>query len=396
MSKKTQRVQERLALAAQAAAAGNHQAAANYAQAAANIQGSGQAKVQQVANQYATIAAASTPASPAPDYSVAPPAWVPISAPEPARVPSAAEIAAEMARLQEEARVNQALKTAKEFFTTYGLDKLWAGVEKYIRNGYSDMGAIAGALSRDPEYQNSYFERFPAVQQIRELNKQRIKDGMPIMAEPSPATYVELERSYRQAVTGLPPGLFGKVNDITSWIVKDVSPTEVKSRADVARNYINYSANENIKGELRRLYAMTDSEMAAYVLDPERTLGYVENMYQRRLATATVGGAAKAAGMVLKDAVLDQIGQNSTYGASYGNSLAQFNAIDEIDEAYQKLSNISNVDSSVDELVTAQFGLTGAAEAKTKKARLASQERARFSGRSGVAAGSLSAGRKAQ
>lgn len=53
MGKKSRMVAERLRLAAEAAAAGNHAAAANYAQAAANIKGSGQAKVQAVANQYA-------------------------------------------------------------------------------------------------------------------------------------------------------------------------------------------------------------------------------------------------------------------------------------------------------------------------------------------------------
>ena len=51
-----QLVRERLALAEQEAARGNAQAAANYAAAAANIKGSGQAKVQAVAQQYAAAA----------------------------------------------------------------------------------------------------------------------------------------------------------------------------------------------------------------------------------------------------------------------------------------------------------------------------------------------------
>ena len=60
MSKKSKKVAEHLRRAAAYAADGNHAAAANYAQAAANIQGSGQAKVQQVAQQYAEKAITAT------------------------------------------------------------------------------------------------------------------------------------------------------------------------------------------------------------------------------------------------------------------------------------------------------------------------------------------------
>lgn len=55
-------VEYRLQKAAEHAARGEHVAAANYAQAAANIQGSGQAKVQQVAQQYQQIAQQAAPA----------------------------------------------------------------------------------------------------------------------------------------------------------------------------------------------------------------------------------------------------------------------------------------------------------------------------------------------
>jgi len=310
--------------------------------------------------------------------------------------PTAAEIAAERARLEEQARVNQRLKEAKVFFTTYGLDKLWSGVEKYIRQGYNDMATVAGALSRDKAYQEAYFERFPAVQQIRELNKQRQKDGMPIMAEPSPSTYVELEKGYRRAVRGLPPGLFDTVDSITEYIVNDVAPTEVQERALIAKNYINYDANDSIKTELRRLYGMTNEEMAAYVLDPDRTLGYVESLYEKRMATATVAGAANTAGISVSDAMAAQVGGNDVYGRSYGNSLAQFNAVADVEDAYDKLGQLSGVNTTTDELVSEQFGLEGAADVKKKKKKLASAERARFGGKSGVGRNSLSSGRKAQ
>lgn len=56
MATAAEKVAERLRRAAEAAASGKAAEAAAYAQAAANIKGSGQAKVQDVANQYAAIA----------------------------------------------------------------------------------------------------------------------------------------------------------------------------------------------------------------------------------------------------------------------------------------------------------------------------------------------------
>lgn len=320
-----------------------------------------------------------TPA-PAPTYT--PPAY---------RGPTAAEIAAEQARLAEEARVNQALKQAKVFFETYGLSTLWNGVEKYIRSGYNDMGTIAGALSRDPEYQSAYFNRFPAVQQIREINKQRQAQGQPIMAEPSPATYVALEEGYRMALVGLPTGLWGTTQDVTEWIVKDVSPQEVASRVTVAKNYINYSANQSVKTELRSIYGMTDADMASYVLDSERTLGYVESEYQTRLRQANVGAAAGDAGLSISTDMRDSLAGNDTYGASYGNSLSGFQSVAQIADTYNALGRMSGIRTTTDELVTDQFGLQGAADISTKKRKLSSQERARFSGTSAITTTSLNA-----
>jgi hypothetical protein len=56
---------------------------------------------------------------------------------------------------------------------------------------------------------------------------------------------------------------------------------------------------------------------------------------------------------------------------------------------YDRLALLSNEEAGSDDLVKGQFNLAGAAEAKTKKKRLASQERARFSGSSGISKTSL-------
>lgn len=305
---------------------------------------------------------------------------------------AAIEEARAQARAAEERRVNEALAAAKTFFQTYGMEALWNGVEKLVRGGYNDAETISGILSRDPEYQAAYFARFPAVQRIRELNKQRQQQGMPIMAEPSPATYVGLEEGYRQALVGLPTGLWGSSQDVADWIVKDVSPNEVASRVTVAKNYINYSANSSIKRELRSIYGMTDEEMVSYVLDEDgRTLAAVESQYQTRMRQATVGAAASDAGISITTDIRDQLSGNDTYAASYGNTVAGFQAVKEIADTYSQLGRMSGIRTTTDELVSDQFGLQGAADISNKKRKLASQERSRFSGSSALTATSLDA-----
>lgn len=295
------------------------------------------------------------------------------------------------AQAAEDRRVNNALASVKTFFENYGMQSLWAGVESLIRNGYDDADTISGILSRDPNYQSAYYARFPAVQRIRELNKTRQQQGLPVMAEPSPAAYVGLEEGYRMALVGLPRGLWGTSADIADWIVKEVSPNEVAERVTVAKNYINYSTNSTIKNQLRSLYGMTDEEMAAYVLDEERAKGYIETEYQKRLRQATVGGAAVDAGINLSDPVRDQLAGNDTYGQSYGNTLAGMQSVAEIADTYNQLGRMSGINTTTEELVNDQFGLTGAADIATKKRKLSSQERARFGGASAITTTSLNA-----
>jgi hypothetical protein len=401
LAKKTpaQLVKDRLALAAEQAAKGNHAAAAAYAQAAANIKGSGQAKVQQVAQQYADIAAPPFTLTTKPAID---PGW---GNPQgggggmsEAEKAQKALADAQLAQLNaaKDAKLNQDLSSVKSFFNQYGMDKLWAGAEQYIRQGYSDPDTIMSMLSQNADYQQAYYERFPATKAIRELNKQRLANGLPPKAELLPAAYVQMEDSYRKALVGLPAGSYGTVNDVTNWIVNDISPVELADRVLQAKNYINYQANGSIKQQLRSIYGMTDAEMVSYVLDPQRALAEIETGYQRRLAQATVGGAAIDAGLNISDTTRDQISENASFGSSYGNTLAQMQSVKVEDDMYSRLGRLSGVKTSTDELVDEQFGLKGSAEITKKKKNLASQERARFSGGSGITKTSLSAGRLAQ
>jgi hypothetical protein len=282
------------------------------------------------------------------------------------------------------------ISVMREFMASNGMTELLAGVEKYVRLGYSGDAAYF-MVKNDPAYKAAYAARFAA-------NSERAKLGLP---ELSPATYIEMEQGYRTAMLnrGFPTGLFDSPSDFTALISRDVSVSEVERRLDEAVEYINFDGNAAVRQQLRDIYGMTDQQMAAYVLDPTRTLDYLQRENTRNLTRASVGGAAANTGVTLVSSLRDQIAEmmNGADPTSvYASSSQKFTEVAEQTPLYQRLAAYSGEVGTTDELVQEQFSLSGAAEVTNKKKVLASQERARFSGLSGLGSSSLSSGRKAQ
>lgn len=293
-----------------------------------------------------------------------------------------------LADAAEQRRINQALASMEGFFQSNGLMDLWGGVDKYVREGYNDFETVIGMLSRDAAYQDAYYKRFPAVKLIREENAKRAAQGLPPRAEPTAAAYVALESSYRQALTGLPEGTYGTIQDIADWIINEVSPQEVTDRVATAKNYIYYDANQYVREELRGIYGMTNEEMVAYVLDPDRALPQLEAEYERRRAQANVGGGARAQGVGLSDLLRDEIA-GTQFGSTFDFSSQTFQTVASESNAYARLGALARQEVSQEDLIREAFGVSGGTDAGAKKKRLASEERARFAGQSGLSKTSL-------
>lgn len=285
--------------------------------------------------------------------------------------------------------LNNDIAAAKMFFANNGMSALWEGAQALLVKGYRDPETISNILSNDSTYQVAYFSRFPASKAIRDANSALVAAGKPPRPELSPAAYVAVEASYRQALTGLPAGMFGTTEDVTSWIVGNVSAVELASRVTRAKNYIYYDANTSIKRELRSIYGMTDSEMVAYTLDAKRSLSAIEAESEKRMRQATIGAAAVDSGLAISTGLRDKLSGNEIYANSYGNASAGFNKAAREAGSWVKLASLSQDGLTADELVSDQFGLAGAANISNRKDVLASQERARFAGDSGVGRSSL-------
>lgn len=280
------------------------------------------------------------------------------------------------------------IKAIETVIQSYGLMEIWQGVDKYLRQGYTDPADVLQMVSLDPDYEQAFFKRFPAIKIIREENARRVARGEPIVPEISAAEYVADEYAYSQATRNL-PGKWATTDNITAWIAGDVAPTEVKARIDLAKEYIDYNINPDVKAELRDIYGLTDEDMIDYVLSDPRRREVLQGEFDQRVKQATVGGAARSRGMDISNSLRDEIAASSDMTSTFGQAATMFDNVESNADNYAKLSAISGINTSRDDLIREEFGLAGGTSTTKLKKRLASQERGRFSGSSAVGANSL-------
>lgn len=256
-------------------------------------------------------------------------------------------------------------------FASYGLSSLAPKIFEFVKNGYG-ADTVALMLQETPEYK----QRFAA-------NAQRTRAGLPVL---NPAQYLATEAAYRQVLqaSGLPVGFYDSNDDFTSWIAGDVSPTEIKERADAAIRVVQ--GNPELRTAVRDLYGVSEGDVAAYFLDQQRATPILET----RLRAAEIAAQGIARGFAAS--------QNAERFARQGITAQQaaqgYGEISETFGALQGLAQIYGTHWTQGEAELAVFepGTLGGqesqqpgAEAPAQKARrLASQERAMFAQTRGV------------
>jgi len=293
-------------------------------------------------------------------------------------------------RADKEAKRQSALDTLTSWFTEFGID------DAATQQGQSLSSLIWGWLQGDKSMDwiklelrktDQYKARFPGMDALS-------KKGMAI----SEAEYISNERAYLQVLSAAGfEKIYGTRADYARFMTSEVSPQELSSRVQIAKDYVNMVAPSSVKEQLRTLYGMTNDEMAAYMLDTsegkKQSLAALESEYTRRVGQANVGGAAQDVGFGLSVPLRDQI---ASMGYDYNRSAAGLSQVRVQENPYRRLGQLYGVQTSTDELVQETFGLGGGAETATKKRKLASRERAAFSGTSALGQSSLSANRIGQ
>lgn len=258
----------------------------------------------------------------------------------------------------------------RQQFAQFGLESLFGQLESIWQEGFTqqDTAVILSRLSQTNEYK----QRFSA-------NDKRKQQGL---AELTPGEYVQLENQYRDLTKTAGLARYFTGDDFTKWIENDVSPMEAQQRVATAKKAAE-QVDPAYKQAMTDMYGVDSDGLAAYFLNPERTTAVLEAQHN----AAVIKGTASNFKVNLDAGTAELLA-----GQGVGGQEAQqgFGRVSDQRDAAGRLGALYNSDITQDDLVKEQFGMAGGTDVTAKKKKLASQERAAFSGSSGIAQGSLS------
>lgn len=253
-----------------------------------------------------------------------------------------------------------------EMLSNYGLGSLAGSLRDIILSGITNQNEIQLQLQSTQEWKT----RFAGNEMLRQA-------GLPVL---DVAQYLSVESSYAQIMKnyGLPQGFYDDPADFAKFIGNSVSPNEIQQRAQM---YADLARREDpaVRDQLLSM-GLSEGDLIAYYMDPTRAQPLLQQKYQ----TTLIGAAARRAGLTPDAAYaahLADLGVSEQQAVQgYGQIAAELNPT-------QRLGDIYNDQISQTDLESEVFDGNGKVTAKKK--RLASQERASFSGGAGVGQGSL-------
>lgn len=262
-----------------------------------------------------------------------------------------------------------ALLLMRQTLQAWGLESLSGKLEDLLTQGFSS-DTLSLALQDTPEWKT----RFAG----NELRKQA---GIGVL---SPAEYIATEDAYRQVLRsyGLPSGFYDSHDDFNGFIGGDVSPAELQSRAQVAKQqYLDAPPEYR---DYWKNFGLNEGQALAAILDPNHAS--LADL-QRQAKAVNVGGSAAEQGIAVS-------GGRALQLADHGVTL------DQAREAYQRIAQFGSVDAQMGQRFGSDFGqqqqedslLLGDAAAQQRRRLLYQQEGAQFAGSGGASVQSASVG----
>lgn len=252
-----------------------------------------------------------------------------------------------------------------DLFSSYGLGSLAPKIFDYIKSGYS-ADTISILLQDTAEYK----QRFAG-------NAERVKNGLPVL---SPAQYLATEQAYRQIFqqSGLPKSFYDSPQDFQNFIGQDISPTEVNSRVDLAKQ-ATALASPAYKQALNQM-GIDDGHLAAYFLDESKALPLV----QKAAATAAIGAEALQRGFQFNQQDAQHLAEMGITGSQAASGYAQ------IGSQFGQLQSLASIYGGAwTQQMAEQATFVGGTAATQERERLMAQERGSFAGSAGGARGAF-------
>ena len=271
-----------------------------------------------------------------------------------------------LAEEQAEIRKRDARQTIKQVLETYGLGELaeYTYTEIIAKEtvNINNPDAIIFALREQPAYQR----RFAG-------NAARMRKGL---SELSPADYINLEDNYRLTLraNGLPAEFYDSPDDFQQLIEGDVSPQEFATRIQDGYRAVA-DADPEVKRQMQRLYGVTEGELAAYFIDPQRTLPIITR--QARAAQIAARGREQA-GIELTGGLAEELAARGVTEAEAARGFAEIGALGELRQAFAGETPLTE-----EQIVGAR--LAGDVQAQQELQRRARQRVAAFQGGGGFA-----------
>ena len=271
-----------------------------------------------------------------------------------------------------------AFAALRDLFASYGLESLAGEISDYMTQGLTAGEALI-KLKTNPT--GAYAKRFAG-------NFTRVKNGLNAISE---AAYIGLENSYAFTLRSFGLGNMVSLNrednykKFADYIAGDISADEFKDRVDTVVTRVQNS-DPGIKATLKSFYPeITDADLVGYFLSPKENLPKL----QEKVTASEIGAAALGAGAGLTTNVTTAT-DLARYGIDKKEAREGYSTIAGVLPTATKLGDIYNetgVKYAQAEGEAEVF--KGNQDAATKRKRLASMERAAFSGSSGTGQSSL-------
>lgn len=256
--------------------------------------------------------------------------------------------AAQQAAQREEQR-QSANTIIQDLLTQYGLGSLTQFVTDLVfKEDVVSPDVLLGKIRQTEQYK----QRFKGIELRRNA-------GLNV---PSEAEYIGLENTYRQIMrsAAIPAELFDQPDDLSTLIGADVSPAEFASRINEGYQAVA-QANPEVVNQMRRLYGVSDGELAAYFIDPTRTTPYL----LKQARSAQIAGEAQLqAGQAL---TMTQAEQLATAGITQEQAQAGFQTIAQSQELFSPLAGSTETTIGVEEQIAGIFGQSAAAQQRIRQ-----------------------------
>lgn len=242
------------------------------------------------------------------------------------------------------ARRTDARNVLSTYLARYGLGSLTQFTYELIARdeiNTSNPDALIAKIRERPEY----IARFPA-------NEARLKAGL---SELDPASYIALEEQYLATLrsNALPENFYDNpTDDFRKFIEGDVSPAELQARIENGYNAVK-DADPAVKNQMRALYGVSEGELAAYFIDPERTRPLLQaKQLQRQAQAANIAARGLEQGNIqLTTALAEEL---ASRGITEAQALAGFGQIGALGELTQTFAGEQAL--TTEDYIGAAFG----------------------------------------